>query len=232
MTGVGGWRVPALRGGTLASFQGQPHHGPARPAAARRRGLYPQGAGQAPRRGTTAPPGAAGWIVESLDDIVAMVGDAQLHVKSWRGKRSAGDAKLLGLPAKTGLHCLQKHPRARQRPYARSIIYFPPAVGSRLSREAFDDTVVFRVAAARARRPPRRRATDDLGRTRRPRGCRKPAMRDRRAASRHAAPLPERRATLVEIAYSRSLASEARLSTRLDGRDSAQFLTSLGSQLL
>ena len=55
------------------------------------------------------------------------------------------DVALLGLPAASTLHCLRSILVRHGKPYARSIIYFPPAIASRLRRNAFDDAVVFRV---------------------------------------------------------------------------------------
>jgi DNA-binding GntR family transcriptional regulator len=84
-------------------------------------------------------------VVQSLDDIATMVGDATLTVGSWRPERSAADARLFGLPAATPLPCLRGVLARRGRPYARSIIYFPPDVGGRLALADFDDPVVFRI---------------------------------------------------------------------------------------
>jgi GntR family transcriptional regulator len=94
---------------------------------------------------STTPTTRPGWMVESLEDIVAMVGDARLEVESWRRESASTEAKQFGLPSSTRLHCLRSVLVRDGRPYSRSIIYFPPAVGSQLSRQAFDDAIVFRV---------------------------------------------------------------------------------------
>ena len=157
----------------------------------------------------------AAWIVESMDDIVAMVGDARLEIKGWRRERSSPDAEILGLRAATPLPCLRGILSRGQNAYARSIIYFPPAIGSRLRRRDFDDVVVFRVLQrelgvriddvrmtvwAELATP---EDTADLG-------C------DVGSALLVTQLLyRDDSGELVEIAYSRALASEARLSTRL-----------------
>jgi DNA-binding GntR family transcriptional regulator len=163
---------------------------------------------------STAPTARAGWIVESLDDIVAMVADARLHVKSWREERSS-DAALFGLEAGAKLHCLRSVLVRGERPYARSIIYFPPHIGSRLSRPAFDSTVVFRVLQREIGV-----RLEDVQLT----------VWAELANVEDAASLGcnvgaallvlqllyrDHNGVLVEVAYSRSLASEVRLSTRL-----------------
>jgi GntR family transcriptional regulator len=94
---------------------------------------------------TTTPPDRTGWAVHSIEDIAALAGRATLDVRSWRKERSATDARHLAVPPITRLYCLRSVLVRDRRPYARSIIYFPPAIGSRLSLEAFDDPVVFRV---------------------------------------------------------------------------------------
>jgi GntR family transcriptional regulator len=163
---------------------------------------------------TTAPRGS-GWLVESIDDIVAMVGDAQLLVKTWRREASANDAKVLGLPPSTRLHCLRSILVRDRKPYARSIIYFPPAIGSRLSRKDFDDTVVFRVL--------QRELGVRLDDVRLTIWAESAALDDAESLNCEVgSPLlvmqllyRDAAGESVELAYSRSLASEVRLSTRL-----------------
>lgn len=84
-------------------------------------------------------------VVRSIDDIIAMVSDARLDVQSWRTERSSADAELLGLPPRTDLYCLRSVLFRNEAPILRSIIYFPPEIGSRLTRDMFNDVIVFRV---------------------------------------------------------------------------------------
>jgi GntR family transcriptional regulator len=161
------------------------------------------------------PGRTSGWAVESLDDIVAMVGNARLKIESWRKEKSSDAARLLEVPTSTTLHCLRSVLVRDGRPYSRSIIYFPPVVGAALTRNSFDDAVVFRVLQR------------ELGLS----------LRDVRltvsaelAATEDAVALGcdvgspllvmelvyrSEAGEVVEVAYSRSLASEVRLSTRL-----------------
>lgn len=164
---------------------------------------------------TTSPARRGGWLVESIDDIVAMVADAQLRVQSWRRETSGDDAKLLDLPPETRLHCLRSVLVRDGRPYARSVIYFPPEIGARLPRKAFDDTVVFRVLQRELGV-----RLDDVRMT----IWAEPATGDDASSlgCESGAPLlvtqllyRDLTGTGVELAYSRSLASEVRLSTRL-----------------
>jgi GntR family transcriptional regulator len=85
------------------------------------------------------------WSIDSIDDIIALVGDARLEVLSWRKETSPADAQLLGEAPRTLLWCLRSVLMRNDAPLTRSIIYFPPAIGSRLRRKDFDDVIVFRV---------------------------------------------------------------------------------------
>ncbi|MBZ6078456.1 GntR family transcriptional regulator [Microvirga puerhi] len=162
-----------------------------------------------------APPRREGWFMESLADIVAMVGDARLDIQSWQLERSAPDARDFGLPLATRLHCLRGILSRNGRPYARSIIYFRPEVGSRLPRGAFNDAVVFRVLQRELGihiEDVRMIVWAELASEEDARdlGC---EVGDAILATQLL--YRDERASLIEIAYSRALASQARLSTRL-----------------
>ena len=163
----------------------------------------------------TSPARKDGWFIESIADIVAMVGDAQLHIQSWRKESSATDAKDFGFPISAPLHCLRGILYRDGKPYARSVIYFPPAIGSRLSRRVFDDAIVFRVVQRELGI-----SIDDVRLTVWAELASEDDARDlhcRAGAALLVTQLQYRDAsgTLIEIAYGRALASERRLSTRL-----------------
>lgn len=161
------------------------------------------------------PPRREGWFMDSLADIAAMVGNARLDIGSWRLERSAPDARDFELPLATRLPCLRGTLSRNGRPYARSIIYFPPEVGSRLSRDAFDDAVVFRVLQREVGihiEDVRMTVWAELANEEDARdlGC---EVGSAILASQLL--YRDENASLIEIAYSRALASEARLSTHL-----------------
>ena len=163
----------------------------------------------------TSPVRRDGWFMESLADIVAMVRGAHLQIQSWRKESSATDAEGFGLPISTPLHCLRGILSRDGKPYARSIIYFPPAVGSRLSRASFDDAVVFRVVQRELGI-----AIDDIRLTVWAELASDDDARDLHCRAGAALLVSQLQywdagGTPIEIAYSRALASEGRLSTRL-----------------
>lgn len=162
----------------------------------------------------TNPDARTGWVLESLDDIVAMVGDARLDIQSWRKERAPAEAGLFALPVGTGVPCLRSRLVRDGTPYARSVIYFSPTVGEQLARHDFDDAVVFRVLQRKLGV-----RFDDVTLTV---GAETANAED--AASLACEPgsallvlqlLYREGGRLVEVAYSRSRASAARLSTRL-----------------
>lgn len=91
------------------------------------------------------------WQIDTLDDLIASAGDASLRILGYRADRSDDGARALGLEAGATLWCLRSLLVRRGRPYARSIIYFPPEIGSQLTLSDFDDVIVFRVLASRLR---------------------------------------------------------------------------------
>jgi GntR family transcriptional regulator len=163
----------------------------------------------------STPGRTSGWAVESLDDIIAMVGNARLQIESWGKERSSDAARLLEVPGPTALHCLRSVLVRDGRPYSRSIIYFPPLIGVALTRSSFNDAVVFRVLQrelglslrdVRLTVSAELAATDDAVAL----GCDvgSPLLVMELVYRSEAD-------QVVEVAYSRSLASEVRLSTRL-----------------
>lgn len=88
---------------------------------------------------------ASSWEINSIDDIIAAASGAVLDIKSYRKETAPEIAPVLGLDPDEPMHCLRSILRKSGEAYAVSTIYFPPAIGSRLSRRDFDDVIVFRV---------------------------------------------------------------------------------------
>jgi len=90
------------------------------------------------------PRGPAARRMNSLDDIVAATEGAVLEVSDWYPARSAAAARVFGLPPATQFYCLRARVMRGGAPLSDVTIFFPPAIGERLSRRDFDDVVVFR----------------------------------------------------------------------------------------
>jgi len=90
------------------------------------------------------PRGPAARRMNSLDDIVAATEGARLEIADWRKVLSPAAARVFGLDPATPV------PRLRARvvrdgvPLSDVTIFFPPAIGERLTPRDFDDVVVFR----------------------------------------------------------------------------------------
>lgn len=82
--------------------------------------------------------------LDTLHDLIAGASDASLEIKSWKPEARAEAARIFGLLAATPLPCLKSLLVRERRPFARSAIYFHPAVGRRLRRAHFGDVIVFR----------------------------------------------------------------------------------------
>lgn len=82
--------------------------------------------------------------LNSIEDVIAATATARLHIAGY-GKRLSGEAAAaFGLEAATALHCLRGRLFDGGAPLSELAIYFPPAIGERLTRADFDDVVVFR----------------------------------------------------------------------------------------
>jgi GntR family transcriptional regulator len=82
--------------------------------------------------------------LNSLTDVIAATRAARLRITGYRMGSSAEAASVFELPADTQLYCLRGRLLAGEQPLSEITIYFPPAIGQRLSRADFDDVVVFR----------------------------------------------------------------------------------------
>lgn len=88
------------------------------------------------------------WQIESLEDIVASADAASLDILSYRVEDAPEAAEVLGVQG-SRLYGLRSLLKRDGQAYARSLIYFPPDVGERLTRADFDDVIVFRVLQKR-----------------------------------------------------------------------------------
>jgi GntR family transcriptional regulator len=93
---------------------------------------------------STEPSGPAARRMNSLDDIAAAAEGAALEISEWRPARAAAAARVFGLDPATELPCLRGRVVRAGVPMSDVTIYFPPAIGARLTRRDFDDVVVFR----------------------------------------------------------------------------------------
>ena len=171
---MGHWNLPALRSVPVRAFRCQPHHDPARPSPARIATAISGSPGPAgrsssptvprPRRPGSSSRSTTSWPWSAMRASRSKLGEGSARRRMRRSWACA---------AATPLPCLRGILSRRQSAYARSIIYFPPAIGSRLRAARLRRRRRLPGPAARARRPHRRRPADRLGRTANARGCRR-----------------------------------------------------------
>jgi GntR family transcriptional regulator len=82
--------------------------------------------------------------LNSLEDVVAATTGAHLRISSYAPRRDAEAAAAFGLAEETALPCLRGRLFRDGAPLSEVTIFFPPAIGARLTRADFDDVVVFR----------------------------------------------------------------------------------------
>lgn len=93
---------------------------------------------------STEPRGPAVRQMNSLDDIAAATEGASLEISEWQAVRSAVAEAVFGLEPGTPVPCLRGRVLREGAPMSDVTIFFPPAIGARLTRRDFDDVVVFR----------------------------------------------------------------------------------------
>lgn len=82
--------------------------------------------------------------LNSLEDVVAATEGARLAISGYGLRRSTEAAGVFGLDPSQPLHCLRGRLLVEGTPLSEITIFFPPAIGERLTRADFDDVVVFR----------------------------------------------------------------------------------------
>jgi GntR family transcriptional regulator len=89
-------------------------------------------------------PELASWNFRSFADIARYTADARLDIRSYE-RGPAGPARaLFGLGSRETCWRLEGVLVVNGAPETRITAYFPPEIGKRLSREAFDDALIFR----------------------------------------------------------------------------------------
>jgi GntR family transcriptional regulator len=94
-----------------------------------------------------ADPGARlkpAFDFRTFGDIAAFTRNARLKVDSYRKERAEIASVFFGLSSRSSVHVLRGVLVSAGRPEAQITTYFPPSVGQRLSRAAFDDVLIFR----------------------------------------------------------------------------------------
>jgi GntR family transcriptional regulator len=84
------------------------------------------------------------WNFRNFADIVRHTEDARLEIRSYDQERAGPARAFFGLNARERCYCLRGILIVHERPETQITTNFPPRIGARLSREAFDDVLIFR----------------------------------------------------------------------------------------
>jgi GntR family transcriptional regulator len=99
----------------------------------------------------TAPPPRAStsFNFKSLEAIIASTAGRNIKIIKYRQRSSARAREVFGLGRTEKVWGLEAVLHSPRRVVSHNVFYFPPAIGSRLSRRDFDDVVVFRAVQRR-----------------------------------------------------------------------------------
>lgn len=99
----------------------------------------------------TAPPPrvSKSFNFKSLEGIIASTAGRHIKIIKYSQRSSARAREVFGLGPTEKVWCLEAVLHSPRRAVSHNVIYFPPAIGSRLSRGDFDDVVVFRAVQRR-----------------------------------------------------------------------------------
>jgi GntR family transcriptional regulator len=84
------------------------------------------------------------WNFKNFADMAAFTRDAQLTIKSYRKEKSPVLERHFGMAKGEAGYCLRSVLSVGEQKKAQITTYFPPDIGSRLSREDFSDVLIFR----------------------------------------------------------------------------------------
>lgn len=91
-----------------------------------------------------APPGLASWNFRNFADMARYTEDARLDIAAYERALPGPAARLFGLGSRERCWRLTGILVVGGEPETQITTYFPPAIGARLSRAAFDDVLIFR----------------------------------------------------------------------------------------
>jgi GntR family transcriptional regulator len=86
---------------------------------------------------------------KNIEAIIASTSDRHIEIVNYRQRQSARACEVFGLGRSKQVWCLEAVLHSNTRAVSHNVFYFPPAIGTNLKREDFDDVVVFRAVQRR-----------------------------------------------------------------------------------
>src|SRR5688572_20216847 len=90
-----------------------------------------------------APPVTLSWTFNNFNDMAAFTKDAELRIKSYKLESSPVLEQHFGLAKGKKSHCLRSVLAVGKQRKAQITTFFPPAIGSQLKKEDFNDALIF-----------------------------------------------------------------------------------------
>ena len=86
---------------------------------------------------------------KNIEAIIASTADRHIEIVNYRQRQSARACEVFGLGRSKRVWCLEAVLHSDNLAVSHNVFYFPPAIGTNLKREDFDDVVVFRAVQRR-----------------------------------------------------------------------------------
>ena len=98
---------------------------------------------------STSPPVTLSWTFKNFNDMAAFAKDASLKIKSYRKESSPVLQRHFGMSKYEQGYCLRSLLVVGKQRKAQITTYFPPHLGAQLSKDDFNDVLIFRAVQRR-----------------------------------------------------------------------------------
>lgn len=98
---------------------------------------------------SASPPVTLSWTFKNFNDMAAFTKDAELKIKSYRKESSPLLQRHFGLEKDEQGYCLRSILSVGKQRKAQVTTYFPPHLGSQLTKDDFNDVLIFRAVQRR-----------------------------------------------------------------------------------
>lgn len=98
---------------------------------------------------SASPPVTLSWTFKNFNDMAAFTKDAELKIKSYRKESSPLLQRHFGMEKDEQGYCLRSILSVGKQRKAQVTTYFPPHLGSQLTKDDFNDVLIFRAVQRR-----------------------------------------------------------------------------------
>jgi GntR family transcriptional regulator len=98
---------------------------------------------------SASPPVTLSWTFKNFNDMAAFTKDAELKIKSYRKESSPLLQRHFGMAKDEQGYCLRSILSVGKQRKAQVTTYFPPHLGAQLTKDDFNDVLIFRAVQRR-----------------------------------------------------------------------------------